>query len=199
MKVFFADNDYRLYLNLMNRWCKKHRTAIMAYCLMPNHIHLIVTPSNESGLRLAIGEAHRRYTCHINSREKWQGHLWQERFHSFPMDEAHFLAAVRYAELNPVRAKLVKQAEDWRWSSAKAHIEGVDDNLISLKPMLCLVEDWKSFLEEQTIEEELELFRKYSRTGRPLGGKGFIGKLEEKLKRTLQKKKPGPKKKRNDN
>ena len=195
MQVFFADDDYRLYLDLMKRWCKKHKVAIIAYCLMPNHVHLIATPSSESGLRLAIGEAHRRYTRHINSREKWQGHLWQERFASFPMDDSHFLAAVRYAELNPVRAKLVKHAENWRWSSAKAHLAGVDDSIISVKPILSLVEDWKSFLEEQIVERELDRIRIHSRTGRPLGSKSFIGELEQKLKRSLQKKKPGPKKK----
>ena len=171
----------------------------MAYCLMPNHVHLIAIPANESGLRLAIGEAHRRYTLHINSREEWQGHLWQERFASFPMDESHFLAASRYAELNPVRAKLVTHPEDWRWSSAKAHLEGKDDTLISVKPLLSLVEDWRSFLDERAVEDELGLLRTHSRTGRPLGGKSFLEKLEKNLKRKLQKKKPGPKGGRSDN
>lgn len=199
MQVFFSDDDYRLYINLMKRGCKKHQVEIVAYCLMPNHVHLIAIPANESGLRLAIGEAHRRYTLHINSREEWQGHLWQERFASFPMDESHFLAASRYAELNPVRAKLVTHPEDWRWSSAKAHLEGKDDTLISVKPLLSLVEDWRSFLDERAVEDELGLLRTHSRTGRPLGGKSFLEKLEKNLKRKLQKKKPGPKGGRSDN
>ncbi|MCF6322623.1 MAG: transposase, partial [Rhizobiaceae bacterium] len=98
---------------------------------MPNHVHLVLVPHDEDGLRRALGEAHRRYTNHINSRENWRGHLWQERFHSYPMDETHLLEAVRYIELNPVRAGLAKHARDWRWSSARAHLDGSDDGLVS--------------------------------------------------------------------
>ncbi|MBT7616274.1 MAG: transposase, partial [Calditrichaeota bacterium] len=88
MQVFFTDDDYRFYIELMKRGCEKHHLEIVAYCLMPNHVHLIAIPEEECSLRLAIGEAHRQYTIHINSREQWQGHLWQGRFASFPMDEA---------------------------------------------------------------------------------------------------------------
>ncbi len=199
MKVFFSDDDYRFYIELMKQGCEKHHVEIVTYCLMPNHVHLIAIPAEECSLRLAIGEAHRRYTLHINSREEWQGHLWQGRFASFPLDEAHFLAACRYAELNPVRAGIVRQPEDWCWSSAKAHLEGKDDSLISVKPLLRIVEDWRSFLYEQIVEDELELLRKHSRTGRPLGGKSFIERLERSLKRRLKKKKPGPKRRESDN
>jgi len=74
---------------------------------MPNHVHLIAVPETEDGLRRAIGEAHRRYTRHINFRENWRGHLWQDRFASFPMDQNYLLATARYIELNPVRAGMV--------------------------------------------------------------------------------------------
>jgi putative transposase len=79
---------------------------------MPNHVHLILVPATESGLRDALGEAHRRYTRPINFRQGWRGHLWQERFHSFVMDERHLTAAARYVELNPVRARLCQRPED---------------------------------------------------------------------------------------
>src|SRR3990170_2916131 len=105
-KTFFQGQDYRLYLNLMAEWCSHHNVAVWAYCLMPNHVHLIAVPKAEDGLRRAIGEAHRRYTRYVNFREGWRGHLWQGRFASFVMDESYFLTAVRYVELNPVRAKL---------------------------------------------------------------------------------------------
>ena len=91
---------------------------------MPNHVHLIAVPKTEDGLRRAIGEAHRRYTRRINFREKWRGYLWQGRFASFIMDEPYLLAAARYVELNPVRAKLVEHARQWPWGSAKAHLKG---------------------------------------------------------------------------
>ena len=109
--------------------CRQRAVEVWSYCLMPNHIHLIAVPSSEEGLRLAIGETHQRYTRRINFREKWRGYLWQGRFASFVMDEAYLLAAARYVELNPVRARLVTSAADWPWSSARAHRSGRDDCL----------------------------------------------------------------------
>src|ERR1035437_250303 len=96
MQTFFCDQDYQEYINLMAQWCNRCNVAIWAYCLMPNHVHIIAVPETEGGLRQAIGETHRRYTCMINVREGWRGHLWQGRFTSFPMDERHLLAAVHY-------------------------------------------------------------------------------------------------------
>jgi putative transposase len=85
-QTFFSDEDYQVYLELMSEWCKKHKVQIWAYCLMPNHVHLIAVPETKDALNLAIGEAHRRYTRRINFREGWRGHLWQGRFSSFVKD-----------------------------------------------------------------------------------------------------------------
>ena len=117
-ETFFGDDDYRSYLSLLAECCRKAGTEVWAYCLMPNHVHLVLVPSHEDGLRAALGETHRRYTRHVNLREDWRGHLWQARFHSFAMDENHLLACARLVELNPVRARLVQRPGDWRWSSA---------------------------------------------------------------------------------
>ncbi len=103
-QTFFNNEDYESYLDLMSEWCGKYQVDIWAYCLMPNHIHLIAVPQTKEGSNLAVGEAHRRYTRRINFREGWHGHLWQGRFASFVMEEFHLLACVRYIELNPVRA-----------------------------------------------------------------------------------------------
>ena len=116
-QTFFSEDDYKAYLELMAEWCEKYDVQIWAYCLMPNHIHLIAVPSKKETLRLAIGEAHRRYTRRINFSKGWRGHLWQERFHSFVMDEHYLLATVRYVERNPVAARLCRHPRDWRWSS----------------------------------------------------------------------------------
>ena len=83
-QVFFDDGDYRAYRGLLAEYCAKAETQVWAYCLMPNHVHLILVPSHPDGLRAALGEAHRRYSRRINRRQDWQGHLWQERFRSFP-------------------------------------------------------------------------------------------------------------------
>jgi len=114
MQTFISNEDYSTYIDLMAEWCRKLRVEVWAYCLMPNHIHMIAVPETEDGLRRAIGEAHRRYTRGINFREGWRGHLWQGRFASFPMDETYLLATARYIELNPVRARLVPNPFSYR-------------------------------------------------------------------------------------
>ena len=136
--TFFRDADYREYLYHMAEWCNRCGVEVWAYCLMRNHVHLIVVPESEDGLRRAIGEAHRRYTRYVNFREGWKGHLWQGRFASFPMDEEWLIAAARYVELNPVRAGLVRRAGEYRWSSALAHLSGEDDILVRTEPFCSL-------------------------------------------------------------
>ena len=192
-QVFFGDDDYHAYIELMADWCKKYHVEIWAWCLMPNHVHLIAVPDEEQGLARAIGEAHRRYTRRINLREKWRGHLWQERFSSFPMDEQHLLAATRYIEMNPVAAKLVLHPEDYRWSSARAHLAGKDDRLVKVAPLVNRIADWRSFL-ILSSPDEVKKIHSHENTGRPLGENGFVEKLEALLDRVLRPQKPGPKK-----
>lgn len=191
--TFFEDDDYRLYLELMAQWCAHHGVEIWAYCLMTNHIHLIAVPKTADGLGLAIGEAHRRYTRHVNFRQGWRGHLWQGRFASFVMDEDYLLAAARYVELNPVRAGLVKRPGEYAWSSAGAHLAGRDDGLVRTRPLLELAPDWTGLLATGLGADEHEALRQHERTGRPLGGTGFVEDLERRLGRPLAKQKPGPK------
>lgn len=143
---------------------------------------------------MAIGEAHRRYTRHINFREGWRGHLWQGRFASYPMDENYLLAAARYVELNPIRAGLVVDAEKYAWSSASAHISGQDDTLVKVKPLIEIVGNWREFLSGDVRKETAEVISCHERTGRPLGSETFINGLEMQLNRPLRKGKPGPKK-----
>lgn len=192
--TFFCDDDYRTYIELMSKFCRRAGTQVWAYCLMPNHVHFVMVPSHTDGLRKALGEAHRRYTLAINSREDWRGHLWQERFHSSPMDEAYLLAAVRYVERNPVTARLCSRPQDWRWSSAAAHLLGQSDGLVNVRPMLSRIKNWSVYLSEpgeRAIEERIDLS---ARTGRPLGDDAFIHVMEQETGRTLAPKRPGPRK-----
>jgi putative transposase len=196
MDVFAGEDDYRAYLDLVTESCAKAGTEVWAYCLMTNHVHLILTPSTEDGLRAALGEAHRQYTRLINARDRCQGHLWQERFHSFVMDEAHALACARYVELNPVRAGLAAKPKNYAWSSARAHLGGQDDELVKVEPLSSMVPDWAKFLADGVEEVELERLRLHSNTGRPLGADDWLGKLEVKTGRHLKPGLPGrPKKK----
>ena len=196
-QTFFADEDYQAYLDLMAEWCGRCGVEIWAYCLMPNHVHLIAAPAAKEGLARAIGEAHRRYTQRINSRKGWRGYLWQGRFASFPMDNQYLRAAARYIELNPVRAKFVRAPWRWPWSSAAAHMSGEDDVLVKTGPLLkragCT---WRDFLAAGLSETDAELLRRHERTGRPLGGDGFVARLEKALRRILHRQQPGRKRKR---
>ena len=145
-QTFFNDGDYALYRDLLADAAKKAGSDIWAYCLMPNHVHIIVVPSHEDGLRQTFAEVHRRYTGFINARNRWTGHLWQGRFGTVVMDEAHLAHAVRYVSLNPVRARLVSSAAEWRWSSAAAHLAGKDDGLVKVAPVLERYGDFAAFL-----------------------------------------------------
>lgn len=126
-RTFFEDGDYALYLDLLADAAHKASTEIWSYCLMPNHVHTILVPQDADGLRRTFGDLHRRYTGYINARMRTTGHLWQGRFASAAMDEAHLVTAFRYVALNPVRARLARRATDWPWSSSRALCEGVDD------------------------------------------------------------------------
>ena len=109
------------------------------------------------------------------------------------MDEAYLLAATRYVELNPVRAKLVDNADEWLWSSAKPHLSGRDDRLVKVAPLLAMIGDWRAFLNSAMREEELQNLREHGRTGRPLGSATFLDRLETIVGRVLKPLKPGPK------
>ena len=192
-QTFFCDEDYQGYLDLLAEWCGALEVRILAYCLMPDHVHLIAVPESSDGLRRAIGEVHRRYTRMVNFREGWRGHLWQGRFASCVLDEAHLLTAARYVELNPVRAGLIETPSRYRWSSAAAHVRGRDDAVVRVAPLLELVPKWRAFLARVLREEDIELLRAHERTGRPLGDEEFLATLEQDLGRALRRQKPGPK------
>ena len=194
LETFFNEADYREYLFLMSQWCNRCKVQIWSYCLMPNHIHLIAVPDAEDSLCKAIGEAHRRYTRYINFRKNWKGHLWQGRFASYPMDEQHLIAAARYIELNPVRARLVKAPGDYKWSSANAHLQGKDDILVKVEPLSAIVKSWHDLFVGGVTETEQEKLLSHERTGRPLGSEAFLARLEKMTNRRLTKQKPGPKK-----
>ena len=194
---FFNEDDYRAYISLMAASCRQHGVEVWAYCLMCNHVHMLAVPDDPDNLRSAIGEAHRRYTRAINARNNWHGHLWQERFSSFPLDEPYLLAAAHHVELNPVRVGITADPISYPWSSAKSHVLGLDDELVKVKPLLNMVPDWKTFLLVGIDErdKEYQLIRKHEKTGRPLGEIEFVRKVEMTCNRVLCKQKPGPKRK----
>jgi putative transposase len=191
-KTFFKSLDYIIYLELIREFAEKAGVTVWAYCLMPNHIHMIVVPSDEMSLAKCFGPAHSRYATKINAVHGWQGHLWQQRFYSVAMDEAHTLVAIRYVELNPVRAGMCKSAEDWRWSSARIHLSGKDDELVDTAATRGLIPDWSQYLRTGSLAEQQDALRTHTRTGRPIGNNEFIENLEARTGRTIRHRKSGP-------
>lgn len=186
--VFFDDNDRQQYLYWISEYSAKYSLSIFAYCLMHNHVHFIAIPWEEDSLAKTFNAAHMRYSQYFNKKLKQNGHLWQGRFYSCVLDEPHLLLAVRYIERNPVRANIVKQAWQWRWSSALAHA-GIGKSLLRLSDFSKIVDmpckSWKAYIDSVENEEMLSILRKRTLTGRPLGSANFIEELEKRLGRGL--------------
>ena len=190
MNIFWDDEDKESYIDILSNLSKEGGLDVHAYCLMDNHIHLLVVPESDTSLSRVIGEAHRLYTRKINFRHKVRGHLFQERFFSCPLDESHYIATARYIEQNPVRAKMCGKAWDYVFSSARYHVGEVShDKLLTKLDWHYDVDDWKIMLQENL--KQIDSIRKNTRTGRPLGNKGFIEDLEILTKRVLRPKKAG--------
>ncbi len=192
--IFFEDGDQEIYRDLLAEQACKYGVEVWAYCLMPNHVHLIIVPRDGAGLGRAMGETQRRYTHFVNARARWSGHLFQSRFASVAMDDGHLIAAARYVSLNPVRARLVSRADDWRWSSVRAHLSGRDDELVIVKPLLDRVGDFSMLLRSDGDDEaRFAALRNSEGTGRPLGNADFIAGLERILGRPIARRAPGRK------
>jgi REP-associated tyrosine transposase len=192
-RVFFSDRDRHIFLALLGEYKEKAGLSIWAYCLMPNHVHLVVVPGNKNSLAKGLAEVHRHYARRINMRNEWKGFLWQGRYYSCPLDERHVLEAIRYVELNPVRAGLAQTAAEYVWSSARAHLFGDEDPVLSPHKDYLGIKDWSEFLGEDVSEADISALRDHSRTGRPLGDDAFIKKLEDLTGKKLARGKPGPK------
>jgi putative transposase len=188
--IFFEDGDYEVYCALLAQQARRFQVEVWAYCLMPNHVHLILVPKRAELLGIAVGEAHRRYTNFINARAGCTGHLFQRRFSSVVLDDQHLEAALCYVSLNPVRAGLVERAEDWRWSSVRAYLAGKDDALASVAPVQERVPDFRQLLNHE-CDESFAALRRAERTGRPVGGGDFVVGLERLLGRPLARRSPG--------
>jgi len=188
--LFIEDRDHEIYLDLTAEQTLKAGVAVWAYCLMPNHVHLILVPGEADALGRAVGETHRRYTNFINARGRWTGHLFQSRFASVVLDDTHLIRAVRYVSMNPVRARLVDRPEDWKWSSVRAHLSGLDDALVTVRPVLDRIPHLKELLHVD-MEDDFSELRRAEATGRPLGAPEFVAGLEKLLGRKIARRAPG--------
>jgi putative transposase len=192
-RTFFGDEDYALYRDLLASHCRAAEVEIWAWCLMPNHVHLILVPSDSDGLRRALSRVHRAYAGVIQARRRRTGHFWQGRFGAVAMDEAHLAAALRYISLNPVRARLVERALDWKWSSTRAHLRGKDDGLTAREAVRDIIADFAGLLASAPEQDLFDSLRAAESIGRPLGSDRFLGRIERQTGRVLKPGKRGPK------
>jgi putative transposase len=195
-RVFFGDRDYARYRDWLAAACLAQGVEAWAWVLMPNHVHLILVPSDSDGLRRALAPLHRRYAGYIHARDGGCGHFWQGRFGCVAMDEAHLAAAVRYVLLNPVRAGLVERALDWRWSSVHAHLTAQEDGLTVRAPVAERYPDLAALLEAGEDRAMSERLRRAESIGRPVGDRAFLDRLAAVGGRNLEPGRRGRKPKR---
>ena len=192
LRTFFGDEDYRLYLKLFKAHLSESGLTVCAYCLMPNHIHVVAIPDDTSSLAMHFRRVHSTYAKEINARYGWRGHLWQERFYSVVMDERHAFAAFRYVELNPVRAGLCEQPNEWPWSSVHANLGEKMDGIVHTETTSRIVRNWWEYLGQDSDTRLYDALRSHTRNGRPAGGEAFVKELEALTGRSIRPGKPGP-------
>tara|TARA_R110001592_G_scaffold356228_1_gene657668 strand:+ start:129 stop:746 length:618 start_codon:yes stop_codon:yes gene_type:complete len=183
--VFYDDEDHHRYLSLLAHYAPLHRLRILAYCLMPNHVHIVGVPAEENSLAKAIGRTHMQYTIHFQQKYHVHGHLWQSRFYSCPMDEEHTINALAYVELNPVRAGFLTTPWEYPWSSAPPHCTtSVSSAVLNLERWRSrfTTEYWQDFLRSSLGKNDFcETIREYSRSGKPMGNAVFLKRVKEIL------------------
>jgi putative transposase len=196
--ILNCDADRTVYLKLLRENMALHGVGLLGYCLMSNHVHLIAMPAKPDGLAEALKQTHGRYACYWNVAHQSSGHVWQGRFYSCPLDETHLWEALRYTELNPVRARLVSEAGLWPWSSAASHCSpDARDDFLALEPWerRWTFTTWREYLADGELESNLAIIRQRTHTGRPLGNAEFVHELEKTMHRALAPQKRGPREK----
>lgn len=195
-QVFFSNSQRRTYLALLAEHAARHQLRVLGYCLMPNHVHVIAVPERLDSLAKAFGRAHNEYSRYLNAVRRRSGHLWQNRFYSAPLGRDHLLRALRYVDLNPLRARLVERAMEFEWSSARGHVRSRDPaGLLDMEEWrrLCPLDDWEEVLEEPAELDEgwSARLRDATRCGKPLGNKDFVGGLQSATGVDLEIRSPG--------
>ncbi|HVP11730.1 MAG TPA: transposase [Phycisphaerae bacterium] len=187
--VFFVDDDRRAYLDLLAEQADRFGLTVLGYCLMGNHVHLVAVPAGEQSLARAVGRTHFLYTQYVNRLQRRSGHLWQNRFFSCALDDAHLWNALVYVERNPVRARVVRAAWNYPWSSAAAHAgRSQPHTALDMAEWRAVWTPgkWREQLIRPDDAKELAGLRLSTHRGRPLGSDSFLSKLEHRLGRRLR-------------
>lgn len=182
--TFTTDDDRLTYLRLLRENLADAQVRVFGWCLMSNHVHLVVLPQKENSLSVLFRRLHGRYAQYFNARWGRTGHLWQNRFFGCALGATHLRAALAYVDRNPVRAKIVEEAAAYRWSSAAAHVTGEDrDGLLDMQWWRAEgPADWEAILREEDEEPAIAL-RSCSYAGKPFGSEAMVAELGEKFGR----------------
>ncbi|MCK9554410.1 transposase [bacterium] len=201
--IFTDDHDRRKYLSMLAEESERYGLKILSYCLMTNHVHFIVVPEREDSMGNVFKYLNMKYSRHYNSRMGQGGHLFQSRFHSCVMDEVYTIVCSRYIERNPVRAKIVKDACGWEWSSARAHCGLELNDSLNVNQLFQYIgldhKMWQDFLSHPDKSKDVLQIKEQTRRGRPLAGVDFVKMLEVKLNRPLTVKPRGRRKENREN
>ncbi len=198
--IFENDEDFRTYLYLVNEYSQQHQVKIHAYCLMNNHVHFILTPEDQNGLAEIFRNVHTRFSQYKNLQKRRLGHLWQGRFYSCVLSRTHVLRAIRYVEMNPVRAKMVKKPWEYIWSSTRQHLKQEQSAIIKTDFHGCCLDmglnhkNWKEYLLNEDNEMITEM-RNKTQKGLAIGDKNFITTIEKRFGIVLSERKVGRPKK----
>ncbi len=195
MDVFRRDEDREAYLDALRTSGAKYGLSFWAWCLMTNHVHLVAVPETQQSLAKGVGEAHRRYSRMVNKHDGVKGHLFQERFYSYPIQaDDHLLAVVSYVLRNPIEAGLAKSAEQYRWSSAACLTHARSDPLADHGLLKAMVHSWSEFLDDaQRYAGYKREIDEHLKRGHPFGTRAWVKRLEERLGRRLDGKLGRPK------
>ena len=188
------DTARSVYLELLRKYVELYGLSLLGYCLMSNHVHLLLIPQKTESLAMALKQTHGRYATFWNATHASSGHVWQGRYFSCPLDDPHLWIALRYVEQNPVRAGLVANADLWPWSSAPVHCgqaRGTLDLDLLLWTKRWTSANWRAYLRAGESEADLEAIRENTHTGRPLGAPEFVKQLESATLRRLTPQKGG--------
>jgi putative transposase len=185
--VFLSIADRKLYVRLVRENLDSAGVRILAYCLMTNHVHLVAVPEREDSLATLFARVHGKFAQAVNIRLGRCGHLWQSRYHSCPMEGSHLWKGIRYVEENPCRAGMVGRPEEYRWSSAAAHLRGEPDSsgILDLEfwKKSGGVETWRELHGDPLDAADVVALRKCTYAGRPFGGDEFLKQMEERFQR----------------
>jgi putative transposase len=186
--ILNGDSGREVYLDLLRENIVQHPAALIGYCLMSNHVHLVLVPRHADSLAKTLKHTHGRYATYWNAKYHSSGHVWQGRYYSCPLDRSHLWEALRYTELNPVRAGMVREAQAWTWSSASVHCGArAAEGWMSMEEWQgrWSIASWREYLAAGETESEIKAVRQCTHTGRPLGSEEFVQQLEEATSRVL--------------